>query len=281
MSDELYGAPSSPNDFNIKGSIQISLVTSSIPDKRPYLIFSVNSGTIDMEVAEHFSFLKVCFGDLCSKGDFSYFYEMRSSVKGQYFTLDVDDIINCVVTEDDARSFTATAGNGKKQSKVYYCVNCLSCYSFFCCCGCCAVCGCCKCCECKDCCITNFSDSFTANDTLVVGSEAPKERENAFVANNVTWEIKTAGSQQISLLLSYMDPIQGVVRECKLKLAQKQTYKDAKRFAIMLQSTIRQKKVGTQGFPLGAPKSSTNTFTNWFKTSNTQQYQKLSTTELA
>jgi hypothetical protein len=193
----------------------------------------VNSGTIDLHVEEEFHYLQNCFGDFCSKGDFGYYYEVKTSIQGQFFILAADNVVDFVINQVDKRAFTAAAGNGKKLPCVCYCINCPTCCSFCLCCGCCSLCGC-NCC--KDCCVKNYLDEFTATDSHVVGAEPPMVRDNKFVSNEVSWETQTRGEQQVAISLFYKSQLNGTVRQCKVKLAQNQSYTNAKKFGNTLYS---------------------------------------------
>ena len=230
--DEIDGMPSVKNHMRVKGAIEVALIVSKIPDRRPYLIFSVNSGTVDLKILEFFSYNKClpCCGDCCSSGDFGYFYEMKSSVDGQFFALAADNVADFIVNRKDTRSFTATAGNGKKMEWACYCINCTTC-SAFCCGGCFRICG----IDCSDLCGGVYTDAFIATDTLVVGAEPAMNREAEFIANQVKWDIASDGNQELNLVLKYSSPLGGL-RECKLKLNQNQTFMNAKKFGSTLQS---------------------------------------------
>lgn len=223
---EVENFPATTDTVRLRGSIEIAIVQSKLGNK-PYLIFSVNQGTVSIRISEYFLFIEtLCCSLPCGEGvgNFGSLFHAKSVISNQFYVLELDTIVDCYAYRELARSVKATTGSIEKPCYLY-CINCTACFAAVC------MCTSCPCCQGS----RLFHDAFEAEDSYVLGTDPPLNSSTQFQSNAVNWNLETDGNQFNNISFYYKSQ-DNTVRECKLKLAFNQTFDDAKRFVILMRS---------------------------------------------
>lgn len=234
---EVENYPATTSDSKLEGSIEMAIITSklsvvradgtTVPAVKPYLIFSVNKGTIFAKFEESYWLNStICFG-CCTNlyGGLNVDYKLAGSITGQFFVLDVENIIDVMAYRENISSYVA---GGKNVSSSTCCaLTCCDCQ--------------CPSCTCDIKCpyfVTFKTDAFRATDTHAIGAEPPKSFQNEFTNENVSWNIESNSRNEIFLSMHYKSRSNKTTRRCKMKLAFNHSYDDAKKFILKTQTLL-------------------------------------------